>query len=243
MDSRVALITGANGGIGSAIARNLLESSESTKVYLAVRNNRAVAEILANDFPVRAQLIDLEVTNPESWTAAIDQIVEKEGRFDILVNNAGGHRDSLLAMMPTEDWQMTIQTNLDAVFHGCQAVIKPMMENRFGRIVNVASLSAIMAPLGQTNYSAAKAGVVALTQSLAKEVARSGITANTICPGYIETSAVSGMSPEEKKAKKAQIPMRRFGKPEEVAAAVTFLASDAASYVTGSTLKIDGGIF
>src|SRR5207237_3065380 len=140
-------------------------------------------------------------------------------------------------------WREVLAANLDATFHGCQAVLPAMITQRVGRIVNIASLSALLAPAGQTNYAAAKAGVVALTQSLAKEVARIGITVNAICPGYIETEAVAELSPEERKAALSRVPMRRFGKAEEVAAAVKFLACSEAAYITGSIIKVDGGIF
>jgi 3-oxoacyl-[acyl-carrier protein] reductase len=162
--------------------------------------------------------------------------------LDVLVNNAGNHHDSLLANMPHSAWSKVLSTNLDSVYHGCQAVMPTMISQRHGRIVNIASLSALLAPPGQTNYAAAKAGVVALTQSLAKEVARIGITVNALCPGYIDTEAVAEMSPEQRKETAARIPMRRFGKPSEVAAAVRFLACAQASYITGSILKVDGGI-
>jgi 3-oxoacyl-[acyl-carrier protein] reductase len=169
-------------------------------------------------------------------------ILARHGRLDVLVNNAGRHEDAMLAHMTWESWQGVRAVNLDAVFLGCQAVLPAMIAQKHGRIVNVASLSALLAPPGQTNYAAAKAGVVALTQSLAKEVARIGITVNVVCPGYIETEALAGWGPEERKVRQMQVPMRRFGKPEEVAAAVKFFASRAADYITGSVLKVDGGI-
>jgi 3-oxoacyl-[acyl-carrier protein] reductase len=242
MSKRVILITGANGGLGQAIARAFLEEFGENTVWLGVRTNRAKAETLAAEFGGRCHCVDLEVTRPESWKAAVARIVSETQRLDVLVNNAGAHQDSLLANMALDTWQHAISTNLDAVFHGCQAVLPTMISERHGRIVNIASLSALLAPMGQTNYAAAKAGVVALTQSLAKEVARIGITVNVVCPGYVATEALSGMGPDERKAAESRIPMRRFGKPEEVAAAVRFLACAQASYITGSVLKVDGGL-
>ncbi|RYD30606.1 MAG: SDR family oxidoreductase [Verrucomicrobiaceae bacterium] len=240
---RSILVTGGNGGLGLAISRYFLEHDPDVRMWLGVRSNRAQAEILSAEFPGRCREIDLEVTRPESWQAAIAAIIETDGRLDVLVNNAGMHRDNLLATMTDEAWHTVISANLDAVFHGCRAVVTPMMRQRFGRIINISSLSAILPPLGQTNYAAAKAGVVALGQTLAKETARAGITVNSILPGYIETDALAGMDDEARKAARQGIPMRRFGKPAEVAAAVFFLASTDAGYITGSSLKIDGGIF
>jgi 3-oxoacyl-[acyl-carrier protein] reductase len=240
---RSILITGGNGGLGLGIARYFLDHDPEARIWLGVRANRGNAETLASEFPGRCECIDLEVTNPDAWKDAVEKIIGSDGRLDVLVNNAGMHRDCLLAAMPDEAWHSVISANLDAVFHGCRAVVTPMMRQRFGRIVNIASLSAVLPPLGQTNYAAAKAGVVALGQTLAKEVARAGITVNSVLPGFIETDAIGDMDAEARKNAQRGIPMRRFGKPEEVAAAVYFLASADAAYVTGAALKIDGGIF
>ena len=240
---RTILITGGNGGLGLGIARYFLGHDPEASVWLGVRANRSQAENLAAESAGRCRLVDLEATDPEAWKSAVARILAADGRLDVLVNNAGMHRDCLLAAMPDETWHSVIAANLDAVFHGCRAVITPMMRQRFGRIVNIASLSAVLPPLGQTNYAAAKAGVLALGQTLAKESARSGITVNSLLPGYIETEALGGMDEEARKSARLGIPMRRFGKPEEVAAAVYFLASPDAGYITGSALKIDGGIF
>jgi 3-oxoacyl-[acyl-carrier protein] reductase len=238
MSQRAILITGANGGLGSAIARGFLDESKENSVWLGVRQRRERAGKLAEGFSGQCQCLELDVTDPDGWRRALKAI----GRVDVLVNNAGAHEDALLATMPLESWQRVLSANLDAVFHGCQAVLPQMIAQRSGRIINIASLSALLAPAGQTNYAAAKAGVVALTQALAKEVARLGITVNAICPGYVETEALESMPEEQRTAALARIPMRRFGRPEEIAAAVRFLACPEASYITGSILKIDGGI-
>ncbi|MBM3728913.1 MAG: SDR family oxidoreductase [Gammaproteobacteria bacterium] len=242
MKSRIILITGANGGIGQAIARAFFRESGENFVYLGVRQRRDAAEQLATEFPDRCALADLDVAQLDAWRALIQRIVARHQRLDVLVNNAGFHLDSLLAQMSPDTWRSVLDTNLDGTFHGCQAVLPTMILQRHGRIVNIASLSALAAPAGQTNYAAAKAGVVALTQSLAKEVARIGITVNVLCPGFIESESLPPLDSEARKAMVARIPMRRIGRPEEVAAAVKFLASAEADYITGSTLKVDGGI-
>jgi 3-oxoacyl-[acyl-carrier protein] reductase len=239
---RSILVTGGNGGLGLGIGRYFLEQDPAASVWLGVRANRTAAESLTAEFPDRCRTLTLEVTEPDAWQAAVAEIIATDGRLDVLVNNAGFHRDCLLAAMPNETWHSVIAANLDAVFHGCRAVVTPMMRQRHGRIINIASLSAVLPPLGQTNYAAAKAGVLALSQTLAKEVARSGITVNSLLPGFIETDAMADMDDEARKNARLGIPMRRFGKPHEVAAAVYFLASPDAGYITGAALKIDGGI-
>ena len=242
MSERVVLITGSNGGLGLAMARLFL-TDQGTFVWLGIHAHREKAEALVSEFPGRCECLELDVIQPESWAAAIAFILSRHSRLDVLVNNAGKHADSLLATMPPAAWEEVLATNLHSAFHGCQAVLPTMISQRAGRIINVASLSALLAPPGQTNYAAAKAGLLALTQSLAKEVARLNITVNAVCPGFVETDALANLSEEERKAAQARIPMRRFGRPAEVAAAVTFLACPEASYITGSILKIDGGIF
>ncbi len=243
MSSRVILITGANGGLGGAMARAFLEESPANLVCLGVRAHRDEADTLAQENPGRCFCVVLDVASPESWSAAVKEVLARHQRIDVLVNNAGSHEDALLATMPPEAWRRVLATNLDGVFHGCQAVLPAMISQRSGRIVNISSLSALLAPAGQTNYAAAKAGVLALTQSLAKEVARIGITVNAVCPGYIETEALAQLAGEERRAAQMKVPMRRFGRPAEVAAAVRFLAGADAGYITGAALKVDGGIF
>jgi 3-oxoacyl-[acyl-carrier protein] reductase len=237
MSTRTILITGGNGGLGRAIATAFLEEDANNIVRLGVHRRREHADQLAAKYGERCACVPLDVTQRESWDSVVAQM-----QAEVLVNNAGGHEDGLLATMPASAWDNVLRTNLDSVFHGCQAVLKPMIARRSGRIINIASLSALLAPAGQANYAAAKAGVIALTQSLAKEVARLGITVNAVCPGYVDTEALAAWDAEQRQAALGRIPMRRFGRPEEVAAAVRFLACAEASYITGSVLKIDGGI-
>lgn len=242
MNQRVILVTGANGEIGLAIARAFLSESPENRLCLAVHSRREQAENLAREHAQRCHIAALDVCQPEDWKKAVAAILSTHGRLDVLVNNAGFHDDVLLGQMKPQVWERVLDVNLNGVFYGCQEVLPPMIGQRAGRIVNVASLSALLPPAGQTNYAAAKAGVVALTRSLAKEVGRLGITVNAVCPGYIQTTALGGMDEAARQAALARVPMRRFGKPEEVASAVRFLACSEAAYITGCALKIDGGI-
>ena len=243
MSLRVVFITGANGSLGHAIAEAFLAESQDNFIWLSVHSRRERADEMARKNPDRCRCVSLDVTSRESWQKAVAEILGVHARLDVLVNNAGIHEDALLGTMPASAWDRVLATNLDSVFHGCQAVIPTMISQRSGRIVNIASLSALLTPAGQTNYAAAKAGVVALTRSLAKEVARIGITVNAVCPGYVDTEALVAMNEVERKRSLERIPMRRFGQPCEIAAAVRFLACAEAGYITGSALKIDGGIF
>lgn len=239
----VILITGGNGGLGLAMGRAFLESDPTHVVWLGVRTRRDRAEGLQREFADRCHLVTLDVVNKEDWSAAVERIVAESGRIDVLVNNAGHHDDGLLATMTDESWHEVVESNLTGTFLGCRAVTKVMLSQRSGRIVNISSLSALLSPPGQANYAAAKAGVVGLTQSFAKEVGRAGVTVNAVCPGYIDTEALAEMDPEQKKAAAMRVPMRRLGKPEEVAAVVLFLASKSASYVSGAIVKVDGATF
>jgi len=244
VSARTILITGANGHLGRAIAGAFLKESPDNVVWLGIHRRREHADEQAAASGGRCRVVPLDVTQPESWRTAVEEILATPPRrLDVLVNNAGTHHDAFLAQMKLESWREVLAVNLDGVFHGCRAVLPAMIAQHAGRIINIASLSALLAPAGQTNYAAAKAGVVSLTQSLAKEVARIGITVNAICPGYLESEMLAEMDDAARQRALAQIPMRRFGKPEEVAAAVQFLACPGAAYITGAALKIDGGVF
>ncbi len=232
---RSIIISGGNGSIGLACGRMFLERWPEARVFLGCRSARAQAEALVAEYPQRAEIMDLEVTSEAAWEAAVALVLARCGRVDVLVNNAGRHQDALLATMPLDAWHEVLATHLTGTFLGCRSVVRTMLGQRYGRIINIASLSALLAPAGQTNYAAAKAGVVALTQSFAKEVARNGVTVNALCPGYISNES---MSPDLAQ----RVPARRLGQPAEVAAAVLYLASEDAGYTTGSVLKLDGGI-
>jgi 3-oxoacyl-[acyl-carrier protein] reductase len=243
LSGKVALVTGASQGIGESIARAL--AAAGAHVVVAARREdkaSAVAEAIAAA-DGSAEALRLVVAEPASVTAAFKAVVEKHGKLDVLVNNAGITDDGLILRMSKDSWDRVIATDLTGVFLCAQEAAKAMLKKRVaGRIVNITSVVGLMGNPGQTNYAAAKAGVVGFTKALAREIGSRGITVNAVAPGYIETTMTDVLSEEQRKALVGQIVLGRLGTPDDVAAAVVFLASDAAAYVTGTTLNVSGGL-
>jgi len=234
LEGRTALVTGASRGIGKAIALELGRAGAS--VVLGYRSGREEAEAAAAAIGGRA--VQADVADPGSARA----LVEEAGELDILVNNAGITRDGLLARMPDEDWRDVVETNLSAVFYTCRAAARPMMKRRRGAIVNVSSIVGVHGNPGQTNYAAAKAGIIGFTKSLARELGSRGVRANVVAPGYVTTQLTDVLPEEAKSAMLAATPLGRLGDPADVAGAVRFLCSDAAGFITGAVLLVDGGL-
>jgi 3-oxoacyl-[acyl-carrier protein] reductase len=244
LQGKVALVTGGSRGIGEAIAVRL--GAAGALVVVAARNEekaRAVADAIAASGG-QAEPLRLDVADPASVAAGFKALVEKHGKLDILVNNAGVTDDGLIIRMGKDSWDRVIATDLTGVFLAAQEAARIMVRKRVaGRIVNITSVVGLMGNAGQTNYAAAKAGVVGFTKALAREIGSRGITVNAVAPGYIETAMTGALSEETRKALNQQIVLGRFGTPEDVAGAVLWLASDEAAYVTGTCLNVSGGLY
>ena len=240
---KIALVTGGSGGIGKAICLKLAESGHHVLVHYN-RNEDAAVDIVKKIESTggSAESIQFDVANKEEVKAALSAWKAKHGEqyISILINNAGISRDNLMIWMEQEDWAKVIDTNLNSFYYITSSLLQDMVVNKFGRIINVVSLSGIKGLPGQTNYSAAKAGVIGATKALAQEVAKKKVTVNAVAPGYIRTEMIKDL--DEKELRKI-IPANRFGTPEEVAAAVDFLASEDSSYITGEVININGGLY
>jgi 3-oxoacyl-[acyl-carrier protein] reductase len=241
LDGRVVLVTGASRGIGRAIAGSV--AAAGAAVVLGARDESRLAAAVGEITGAggRAESVALDVSDRGSVEAALGKVLAGHGRIDGLVNNAGVTRDNLLLRMKDEDWDQVLATNLTGVFLCTQAALRPMIKQRSGRIVNVTSVVGLVGNAGQANYASSKAGVVGFTKSVAREVASRGITVNAVAPGFIETDMTAGMAEKARAAVTAAIPMGRVGSPEDVAGIITFLLSDAAGYITGQVLGVDGG--
>jgi len=240
---RVALVTGASRGIGRACVLALAEPHIMLYVN-DVANLELAAETceLARSKGAQAEVLPFNVAVLDEVSRAVDTIIKAGGRLDILVNNAGIARDNLLARMKEEDWDLVLDVNLKGAFNCMKAASRPMMKQRFGRIINISSVVAYMGNPGQANYVASKAGLVGLTKAVARELASRQVTVNAVAPGFIATEMTANLPEKVQAEMLAQIPLSRFGSPEDVAAAVAFLASAAAAYITGEVIHINGGM-
>jgi 3-oxoacyl-[acyl-carrier protein] reductase len=234
LEGKTALVTGASKGIGRAIAVEL--AAGGATVVVGYRSGKEEAESLAAELGGRA--VQADVSSAEDAA----RLVEEAGDLDVLVNNAGLTRDGLLARMSDDDWRTVIDTNLSSVFYTCRAVCRPMMKKRAGAIVNISSIVGVHGNWGQTNYAASKAGIIGFTKSLAKELGSRNVRANVVAPGYVKTQLTDVLPEEATTAMLTNTPLARLGEPEDIAGAVRFLCSDAASFITGEVLLVDGGL-
>ncbi|OQP07951.1 beta-ketoacyl-ACP reductase [Geobacillus sp. 46C-IIa] len=243
LEGKIALVTGASRGIGRAVALELARQGANVAVNYAGSEAKAneVVETIRS-LGREAFAVQADVARAEDVERMVKTVLDQFGRLDILVNNAGITRDNLLMRMKEEEWDAVINTNLKGVFLCTKAVTRPMMKQRYGRIINVASVVGVIGNPGQANYVAAKAGVIGLTKTAARELASRNITVNAIAPGFITTDMTEALSAELKEEMLKQIPLARFGEPGDVARVAAFLASDAAGYMTGQTLHVDGGM-
>jgi 3-oxoacyl-[acyl-carrier protein] reductase len=243
MSNRTALITGASRGIGRACSGSL--AAAGYRIALAARSIETLEEVAAElrDRGSETFAVEMDLAVPDSITAGMSKAAKEFGRIDILVNNAGVTKDGLAVRMKRPDWEIVLQTNLSGAFYATQQVLAGMMRERWGRIVNISSVVGEMGNAGQANYVASKAGLIGLTKSLAREVGSRNITINAVAPGFIETDMTHGLSAELKQRMIDQTPLGRMGTPEDVAAAVKFLVSEEASFITGHVLDVNGGIY
>jgi 3-oxoacyl-[acyl-carrier protein] reductase len=242
LSGRVAIVTGASRGIGAAIARQLARRGAHVVAAARGENARSVAESIAADGG-RADAAALDVTEPGGAERIVSETMERHARVDILVNNAGIARDQLMLRLKREDWDAVIATNLTSAFALTQAVLKPMIRQRAGRIISISSVVGQSGNAGQANYAASKAGLIGFSKAVALEVASRGITVNVVAPGLIETDMTRAITDSARDEWAAKIPLRRLGTADDVAAAVCFLASDEASYITGQVIAVNGGMY
>ena len=243
LTGKACLVTGGSRGIGRAIALEL--GRQGATVAVGYANNQAAADAVAAEITSsggHAFAFGCDVGDPAAIGPAVDAVVERLGKIDVLVNNAGITRDRSLAKMSAEEWDAVLQTNLSSVFHMTGRVLPHMVAAKYGRIINISSVIGVHGNFGQSNYAAAKAGIIGFTKSAALELARKGVTVNAIAPGFIETEMIAAMPDEVRTAILAKIPMGRFGRPEEIAQAVAFLVSSG-DYITGQVIAIDGGLY